>query len=238
MKNIAIMQPYFFPYLGYIGLMNVVDEFIILDDVQFIRHGWIERNRIIKQQGGWIYFSVPLKKHNQATLIKDIHIENSIIWKRKLFDQLVVYKKIAPNYYQVKKWLENTLSDEFNSISELNVHVLQELKVLFGLRCNICRFNDSSKIRGRVNAPDEWALEICKLYEGKVTYINPEGGRSFFNEGKYRDSGIKLNFYSQKLHIYNQRVNFPFEPGLSVLDLMMFNSNEEIRIMMRDFELL
>ena len=90
--KVAIMQPYFFPYLGYFGLINHTEKFILFDTVQFIRHGWIERNRILKPMEDWQYIAVPLKKHSQKTLIKDIEINNSIDWKNKIFAQLTHYK--------------------------------------------------------------------------------------------------------------------------------------------------
>ena len=95
--RLGIMQPYFFPYIGYISLIKNVDKFILLDDVQFIRHGWIERNRILKPTGGWQYISVPLEKHGQKIAIKDIKINNSQQWKSKIISQLTYYKK-APYY--------------------------------------------------------------------------------------------------------------------------------------------
>ena len=72
--RLGIMQPYFFPYIGYMSLIKNTDLFILFDDVQFIRHGWIERNRILKPSGGWQYIAVPLEKHHRDTLIKEIRI--------------------------------------------------------------------------------------------------------------------------------------------------------------------
>lgn len=77
----AIMQPYFFPYLGYYSLIKHSDKWILFDVVQFIRHGWIERNRILKPGEGWQYVKVPLEKHNRSTLIKDIKIKNQEPWR-------------------------------------------------------------------------------------------------------------------------------------------------------------
>ena len=91
--KIGIMQPYFFPYLGYISLIKHTDEFLLFDPVQFIRHGWIERNRILKPGAGWQYISVPLKKHEQTALIQDVQIDNSQNWREKILAQLGHYKK-------------------------------------------------------------------------------------------------------------------------------------------------
>src|SRR5450756_2454672 len=78
--RLGIMQPYFFPYLGYYSLIKNTDRFVFLDDVQFIRHGWIERNRILKPAEGWQYIAAPLEPHKRGTLIKDIAIRNTEDW--------------------------------------------------------------------------------------------------------------------------------------------------------------
>ena len=97
--KLAIMQPYFSPYLGYFSLIKHTDNFILLDTVQFIRHGWIERNRILKPGWDtWQYIKVPLEKHSKNSIIKDIRIKTNQDWKRKLISQLVHYKKRAPFY--------------------------------------------------------------------------------------------------------------------------------------------
>ncbi len=96
--TLGINQPYFLPYLGYFSLINLVDEFILFDTVQFIRHGWIERNRILKPGFGWQYVSVPLIKAKRETIIKDMLINNEIAWQDKLIAQLIHYKKRAPYF--------------------------------------------------------------------------------------------------------------------------------------------
>ena len=117
------MQPYFMPYIGYYSLIKHTDEFILFDPVQFIRHGWIERNRILKQGGGWQYIQVPLIKDNgRDTLIKDVRINNSEPWKQKMLAQLQHYKKKAPYYFKVIKMLNESVGNGIScgGISTLN----------------------------------------------------------------------------------------------------------------------
>ena len=98
--KLAIMQPYFFPYLGYLSLIKNTDRFILFDTVQFIRHGWIERNRVLKQGDGWQYISIPLEKHEQTTLIKDIKIKNT--------ETDEVYEQINRALASQMQWLRET----------------------------------------------------------------------------------------------------------------------------------
>ena len=94
--KVAIMQPYFFPYIGYFQLIHAVDTFILFDDVQYIRHGWINRNRILKPVFGHQYIIAPLAKHQQKSLIKEISVIEGVAWKVKILLQIEHYKKKAP----------------------------------------------------------------------------------------------------------------------------------------------
>ena len=145
--KLGIMQPYFFPYIGYISLIKNTDKFILFDVVQFIRHGWIERNRVLKQDKGWQYISVPLKKHEQTTLIKDIKINNDEDWKNKILAQLQHYKKKSPFYKQTIDVVTKGLNIETDSIVELNYSTLKAvceyLEISFEQGQSVWTFNFS-----------------------------------------------------------------------------------------------
>ncbi len=234
--KVAIMQPYFAPYLGYISLIKHSDEFILFDTVQFIRHGWIERNRVLKQNDGWLYIQVPLEKISRETVIKDVKINNEIEWKKKILSQLVVYKKVAPHYYKVIKLLENVFQNEYTSIVTLNKVLLEEICVYLGFEKTLSVFSEMNlQIEEPKNA-DEWALNICKVLGENITYINPIGGLDFFDRKKYTDNNISIYFQKMYLELYNQKRE-NFEAGLSIIDVMMFDSVEEINVMLDKFEL-
>ena len=91
--KLGIMQPYFIPYIGYYQLINYVDKWVVFDIVQYIRHGWINRNRILKPGEGWQYIVVPLQNHRRETLIKDVFISEKTDWKDRIFRQMEHYKK-------------------------------------------------------------------------------------------------------------------------------------------------
>ena len=235
--KLAIMQPYFLPYLGYFSLIKHTDEFILLDTVQFIRHGWIERNRILKPSDGWQYIMVPLKKHSRETLIKDIEINNDQQWKEKILAQLQHYKKQAPYFSNVIDILNEIFSKEYATIVDLNLASLKTVCNYLGINTPIQVFSLMNIDIEPANAPDEWALNICKALGNVDEYWNPPGGQSFFDRKKYENAGINLKFHSAILTDYDQKRNV-FEPGLSILDVMMFNSIEEINKMLDNYELL
>lgn len=232
------MQPYFMPYLGYFSLIKHTDLFILFDTVQFIRHGWIERNRILKQTGGWQYIQVPLIKSNgHSTLIKDVRINNQDNWKGKIIAQLQHYKKKAPYYYKTISLLEDVFSCDYDDIVSLNNNALQVICRYLGINTKIEVFSKMNLSIAQATAPDEWALNICKAIEGADEYWNPPGGLYFFDRMKYEKEGIKLCFQQVNLEQYNQSV-LPFEAGLSIVDVLMFNSPEEINNMLNKYTLM
>lgn len=234
--TLGIMQPYFMPYLGYFSLIKHTDEFILFDTVQFIRHGWIERNRILKQNGGWQYIQIPLIKGNgRDTVIKDVRINNTENWKQKILAQLQHYKKIAPYYFRVTNLLKELFANDFDDITHLNQKSLQLVCDYLGFQRDFPIFSEMNLFIEEVNAPDEWALNICKAMNVS-SYINPIGGSEFFDRIKYEKAGVDLKFQQMKLDEYDQKRQ-PFEAGLSILDVMMFNSPDDINVMMDHFEL-
>lgn len=221
--KLAIMQPYFFPYLGYFSIIKCTDKFVFLDEVQYIRHGWIERNRILKKDG-FIYIQVPIHKHSRETLIKDILIRNDN-WKRKILDQIVFYKSMAKNYWSVRKLLERIFSESFNSITEQNAFIIKEICNYLGIDF---QFEISSKLNipyEGIEEPDDWALQIS-LFLNAEEYYNPIGGMKLFNKKKYNSNSVKIKFVENKLVPYTQAGNL-FTSSLSIIDIMMFNSIEE-----------
>jgi hypothetical protein len=229
-KKLGIMQPYFMPYLGYFSLIKHTDLFILLDEVQFMRHGWIERNRILKQTGGWQYIAVPLQRHSQKIQIKDIQINNGIPWKRKMLDQLGYYKG-APYYWEVKKLLDIIFANDLQDISHLNQKCLKEVCKFLDIKTPIHIFSEMGLEIEIAKAADEWALSICNAIPDVTEYWNPPGGKNFFDTEKYKNNGLEIKFQQIELLEYKQKGE-TFIPGLSILDVMMFNGRDKIHEML------
>jgi hypothetical protein len=231
------MQPYYLPYIGYFSLIKHTDTFIVFDTVQFIRHGWIERNRILKPEEGWQYIQVPLLKYHQSTIIKDILINNSIDWRRKIIAQIQHYKKKAPYYFAAIKLLNDIFSEDFEDIVTLNQFTMLKICSYLGINKKIEVFSKMNIHIPDAKSPDEWALNICKAIDGVTEYWNLTGGISFFDRSKYEANNISLKFQKIALTEYNQNRS-SFEGGLSIIDVIMFNSPEQINQMLDNYELL
>ena len=235
--KLVIIQPYFFPYLGYFSLIKHTERFILLDLVQFIKNGWIKRNRILKPGSGWQYIRVQLIKHSQDTKIKDIKIQNTFDWRNKIFRQLEHYKKRAPFYRDTIEVLKAAFNIETESIVQLDAHAIKTVCGYIGVRLNVDIFSEMHLSIGDVKVPDEWALNICKALGNVSEYWNPESGLEFFDRSKYYKAGIDIKFLSINIPKYSQRRS-EFEAGLSIVDVMMFNMPENINEMLDDYLLL
>jgi hypothetical protein len=234
--KLGVMQPYFFPYLGYYSLIKNTDMWVVFDTVQYINKGWINRNRILSPaEDGFSYINIPVVNGSRDMLIKDAMIDQSKNWKEKIMGQIAYYKKRAPYYQNVKSLIEDVLCFETSKISELNIYALQRTCEYLNVDFNYKVFSDDTMGIKYVSAPDEWALMIS-LKLGADTYINPPGGKTFFDKQKYQNEGINLQFLSINQKPY-KTYGLGFIPGLSVIDVMMFNSAEEINKMLDDYEI-
>ncbi|OWP61514.1 glycine transferase [Hymenobacter amundsenii] len=229
------MQPYFFPYLGYFSLIKHTDFFVSFDPVQYIRKGWINRNRMLKPGEGWQYITVPVQAAKRETLIKDILVAEGDAWKGQIMRQIEHYKKRAPYYGQVKELLEQCFAFPELSISRLNTFYLAQICCYVGIPFQHAIFSDMNLELGTIEAPDEWALRITQAI-GAATYINPPRGREFFQMDKYAAADVNLQFLEVQLESYNQHRPV-FEAGLCILDVLMFNNPEEVRLMLDNMTL-
>lgn len=220
--KLGIMQPYFLPYLGYYSLIEATDQFILFDIVQYIRHGWIERNQVLNNKNESFYIKVPLEKHSRSTTIQNINIKNSQRWQDTILAQLSQYKKKSKYYTQVVDMLKHSFETTPSNITELNSTILKTTCEYLDMNAKIETFSDMNITLPDVNAPDEWALYISKHMKA-TEYINPEGGKTFFNVEKYQNENISIKFLKQELRPYKQFTD-EFTPGMSIIDVLMFNS--------------
>lgn len=225
--RLGVMQPYFFPYLGHFDLIRNTDRWIIFDTPQYIRHGWINRNRILHPQTGWQYVIVPLHKHGHRTAIKDIRVNDQVRWRDTLLGQLTHYKRRAPFYGETVDLVRDCLARPEPSIGHLNGHILEKICQRLGITFNHGYFSDLDLNIGETTHPGDWALRIAAAL-GAREYINPPGGEGLFDPAAFAARGIQLTIRHPPQMEYTCRGR-PFEPNLSVIDVLMWNSAETIK---------
>ena len=231
--TIAIMQPYIFPYIGYFQLINAVDKFIIYDDVNFINKGWINRNNILVS-GKAHLFTIPLKDASQNKLINEVALSAGEPWQKKFLKTIQQSYQKAPYYQKVFVLIEEIVNLEVNAIYELTLHALIRTCAYIDIKTEII---PSSTIYNNTHLKgQDRILDICKQ-ENARHYINPIGGMELYDKGKFEKEGIKLDFIKSLPAPYTQFKN-AFVPWLSVIDILMFNSPEEIRKQLKAYELI
>ncbi len=229
------MQPYFFPYIGYFQLVAAVDKFVIYDDVNFIKGGWINRNKLLINKKSSL-FTVPLNKSSSYTLINEtkINLKFYNIWKVKFLRSLEQSYKKAPYFTEVYNLIKNVLEiNENDLISELAVNSIKNVIDYLQLDTEICE--TSENYNNKTKSGQERVLDICGI-EKASQYINPIGGIELYSKKTFKENGIVLNFIKSKPIIYTQFDN-DFSPWLSIIDVLMFNSVSEVNKMVNQYEL-
>ncbi len=225
--KLSIMQPYFLPYLGYWQLIACADTFVIYDDVNFIKGGWISRNRYL-YQGSPKYFNLimsgasPNKKINEVGLMRDSRYHQG---KKLLGTFQMAYQK-APMYKEVLPLLEEIVLFEEDNLARYLEHSIRAMCRYLQIPARICVSSQIPEKDGRLVKEDK-VLDICRCL-GADTYINAIGGRELYRQEDFRRAGVDL-FFIQMDPIEYTQFGDPFVPGLSIVDVLMFNDKETVK---------
>lgn len=227
------MQPYFLPHIGYWQLLSVVDQFVIFDDVQFIRGGWINRNNILIKSEKFL-ITIPIKKHRQKTKICDIKLAKDTRYKTKLLRSIKNSYSKAPFFEKafplIRKIIEN---DDGNLFSYIDFSI-KLISQYLGIDSSKIITSSSLKINKNLKG-EERIISICEKLKAN-SYYNSIGGLDLYDKKKFRTYGIKLNFLRPNMVRYKQYEN-SFVSNLSIIDVIMFNSIPGVRNMLNDYQL-
>ena len=220
------MQPYFLPYPGYFALIARSDRWVVFDDAKMMRHGWVDRNRMLHPTEGWAYIKVSTAKHSRGTPICDVVASSSQDWQGKMLRQLDHYRK-APHFAAVRAWLQAALAAAPAPLHQLNTHMLAQVCAFIGLPFDPVMHSSLDYYRSRVSGPGDWAVVVAGAL-GATTYLNPPGGLDLFDPAAFAAEGCALRFLRWTPQPYPQ-IRPGFEAGLSILDLMMMVEPADIR---------
>ena len=211
------MQPDLFPYLGYFGLVDAADVFVLFDNVQYHRRGWMHRNRVQDAAKGWRYVGVPTVKAPRETCIRDIRLQAG--WRAQLFDALVVaYREHAQYADDLLQWLSGVLDLDTDALHELNRHTLQATALHLGLACRFASATEVRLARDPLLPLWDWARQACDRFDG-TAYLNLPGGAELYPPAPFVERGLGLGFIQPELVRYSRGAG-EWEPGLSILDVI------------------
>ncbi len=228
--QLGIMQPYFFPYLGYYDLINRTDQWIVFDVVKYVPKSWMNRNRILHPTEGWQYISVPVDKHAGNGAIKDIRIIDVKSAHDKIRGQIEHYRKGgAPYFPNVAQLIDDCFSGlQGNLLRDLNVRSLVVVCNYLGITLNRANLSDMTLNLPKIDHPGQWALEIASAL-GADAYLNPPGGRDIFRPPEWEERGIGLNFTDLVSFVYPTK-HYAFVEHLSIIDILMWNAPNKVKM--------
>lgn len=222
--KLGIMQPYFMPYIGYWQLINLVDRYVIYDDVNFIKGGWINRNRILVN-GAPKYFNVPMLGASPNLRINEVRVDhNEAVIRKNLRILEAAYRK-APYYDIVYPMLEDILWCGEDNIAKYMEYSFRVICGYLDIETELIVSSDLDK-DNTLKGQDK-VLAICRLL-GATEYYNAIGGQELYSYEAFRANGMQLHFVKSKDIVYRQFDN-EFQPNLSMIDVMMFNSRDRIK---------
>lgn len=223
--KVAIMQPYLFPYIGYFQLMNAVDEFVVYDNIQFSKKGWVNRNRIL-DNGAAVYITAPLKKDSDYLDIKDRWLAGTWTTERKkLLNRVTASYKKAPCFEIVYPVIEKCILPDEMNLFEFIFNSLAQLKGYLEIPAPFV-ISSSIEIDHTLKG-EEKVISICKARKAKA-YVNPVGGVELYDKDDFKKEGIDLQFLRTNDISYPQ-FNNAFVPSLSIIDVLMFNSKDAVK---------
>ena len=229
-RIVALMQPYLFPYLGYFALVDYADVFVLFDNVQYHRRGWMHRNRVLHPAKGWVHWGVPVVKAPRSAPISAIELAPG--WRSRLLEALdSAYSGRAPYFAETFAWVASVLSADTRRLATLNRQTLSATAERLGLDQDWRSASALDLVRAPGAPVSSWAIQACHKVDGSA-YLNPPGGAHLYPPDHFRSAGLGLGVLQPVLVEY-PRGRQPWQAGLSVVDALMFQTPEEVRAQVR-----
>ncbi|WP_288923013.1 WbqC family protein [uncultured Bifidobacterium sp.] len=230
--KLGVMQPYFLPYLGYWQLMNLVDVYVIFDDVNYIKRGWIARNRI-KMNGEAVRFGFQVSHASQNRRICDHERAGGPDEIRRMERELHTAYAHAPQFERVMPVMETILRNPQRNLADWLCDSIYRIAEYAGIHTVFMR---SSEIEyDRIGNGQDKILSLCEVL-GATTYINAIGGRGLYVRDRFASRGIDLRFLEMNDVTYPQGPG-EFIPSMSIVDVMMWNGPEDMRRLLTEYTL-
>lgn len=239
--KLAIMQPYFMPYIGYFQAISAVDKYILYSNLNFIKEAWMNRNRLLMKDGRVYQFTVPLLHKSSNQMIRDVRIDNSKPWAKNLLLTIASNYNKAPFFAETYHLVEGLLNERYDFLYELNAACVKGIAEHLGIRTEIesdnSRFLEMEEDLSTIDSlgyerfpymektspikKTARVIEMCRR-EGAQTFINAIGGQALYDKNELAEYGIDLKFVKTDEISYPQHHGFQ-EGNLSILDVLMFN---------------
>ncbi|PWJ20217.1 WbqC family protein [Jannaschia seohaensis] len=230
------MQPYFFPYIGYFQLLAAVDLMVLHDDVQYIKQGWVNRNRILRD-GSPVWLTLPLVSGDHRDHIMDKRLFDGAAARNKAFRRICASYRNAPCFAETAAMLEPLFQEPVEGISEFNRRSLCAVAAKIGIATPVVLA--SERAYGQDVSGQDRVLRICQR-EAATHYINPIGARriGLYQGQAFREARLTLSYIETDPDLIYDQTSAPFVPNLSIIDILMHVPRDRIRDMLPRYSLL
>ena len=227
------MQPYLFPYLGYLQLLAACDRFVAYDDAKFTKNSWVNRNRIL-EGGAARWFTLPVARGSHLAPIngREYHLARG--HQHALLERIRCAYGRAPRFAATFELVRRVLAFADPNVAAFNIHALRSLADALGIATPIIASSElpsNPALKGL-----ERVLDICTRI-GAETYVNSIGGLALYDPSAFAARGMRLRFLQTRAQAYRQ-FDAPFVPALSIIDVLMFNDPEVVRSMLGQYRLI
>ncbi len=232
MTRLAVMQPYLFPYIGYFHLMHAVDRFIVLDDVAYIKRGWINRNRILID-GQPARFTLPVRDASQNRPIRAHERADDERWRARFLRTLESSYHRAPHFVPAFELVTTVLDDPERHLSPWLATSLQRICSYLSLPVKIV---PTSSVYGNAGlGKQDRMIDFCRR-EDATQLVNASGGMPLYAVEDFGAAAIDLRFVRPLFTPY-PNARGTFVPALSILDVLMHNHPDEVRERLLTYDL-
>lgn len=229
--KLGIMQPYFFPYIGYWQLMNAVDKYIVYDNIKYTKKGWINRNRILSNDKD-VYISLPLKNDSDYLNVCERQL-SGVFNRNKLLRQIQECYRKAPFFNDTFLLIQNIILFESNNLFEYLYNSIKLICSYLEIKAELIQSSSIEIDHSLKNS--EKVLSFCERLNAS-DYYNAIGGKELYDKEIFIRKGVHLSFLQSRDLVYRQFGN-SFIPNLSIIDVLMFNSLDNVKKMLDEFDL-
>ena len=254
--KLAIMQPYFFPYLGYFQAIHAVDKYILYEHFNYPTEGWMSRNRLIMKYNQPFFINALVKEKSPFKKIHEIELLENIQWKKKLLKTLFLNYKGSIYFDEIYSLIERIILFECKFLHDYNANGIKSICQFLDIKTEIS-YKNSSYVKleyelDNLNLDNPYfnpyynltklekkvarIIAICKM-EKTTVYINAIGGRDLYDKTIFKENGIDLLFVETKQYSYDQ-FSKEFISHLSIIDVLMHNGKEGTKKLIENYNLI
>ena len=223
-------QPEYFPWLGFIAKAQLADVYYIVDTVQYVKEHWHSRNKIRKKDG-WLWINTPvLQSKSKILMWPEAKIDNTKPWKRKQLSSIQMCYSRSKYYKEIYAELEEIYSKDYEYLIDFNEQIIKYAFKKFNINVPVCKTSELIKEGYNISGiKTDLILNMCKAANAK-TFIFGQDGKTYIEEDKFKQSGVKYKFQNFKHPIYKQR-HPEFESHMSFIDLLFNHGDNSIEIL-------